>query len=179
MPVGLCGHVTEISLVTPGRTSSRDALDVELPRVFEREVDDVEIGADRTRRLQVGRVVGPNHHRVIARLEQRGGDGEQRGRRARHHQHVVGAQPGAAGRDRGSQLRITQVVAVRTTAARRASESSVRSSPRSARRRSETELSDRLLVIVSYPSCSGDSTSMGIRRYFTPAALQTYGPRPA
>ena len=58
MPVGLCGHVTEISLVTPGRTSAATPLDVESPRVVEREVDDVELGADRARRLEVGRVVG-------------------------------------------------------------------------------------------------------------------------
>ena len=163
MPVGLCGHVTEISFVTPGRTRAREPLDVEPPRVVEREVDDVEIGADRARRLEVGRVVGAHDHRVIARLEQRGGGREQRGRRARHHQHVVGAQPVAAGRDRLAEHGITEVVAVAEQqlvepAPDRASR------PRSARRRSATELSERLFVIVSYPSCSGDSTSMGIRR---------------
>ena len=145
----------------------RDALDVELPAVVEREVDDVELGADRARRLEVGRVVGAHDHRVIAGLEQRRRGREQRGRRARRHQHVVGAQarprrprpPRAAPDHRGGRRN--------RAAGRRARRRAPRSSPRSASRRSETELSERLFVIVSYPSCSGDSTSMGIRRYFT------------
>ena len=112
MPVGLCGHVTEISLVTPRAHARRDALDVEPPAVVEREIDDVELGADRARRLEVGRVVRAHDHRVIARFEQRRGGREQRGRRARHHQHVVGVQPGTAGRDRLAQHGITEVVAV-------------------------------------------------------------------
>ena len=73
MPVGLCGHVTEISFVTPRPHARRDAFDVELPAVVEREVDDVEVGADRARRLEVGRVVRAHDHRVIAGLEQRRG----------------------------------------------------------------------------------------------------------
>ena len=47
MPVGLCGHVTEINRVTAGTYERGDALHVEPPRVVERDVDDVEVGADR------------------------------------------------------------------------------------------------------------------------------------
>ena len=73
-------------------------------------------------------------------------------------------QAGAARRDRLAQQRVTEVVAVTEQQLVEAAADSTRSSPRSASRRSATELSERLFVIVSYPSCSGDSTSMGIRR---------------
>ena len=89
-----------------------DAFDVEAPAIVVREVDDVEVGADRARCLEVGRVVGAHHHHVIARFEGRGGRREQRSRRAGRHQHVVETQVVAAGRDRLPQRRITQMVAV-------------------------------------------------------------------
>ena len=100
--------------------------------------------------------------RVITGLEQRCGGREQRSGRAGHHQHVVGVQPGTAGRDRLAEHGITEVIAVAEEQLVELVEES--RSPRSDRRRSATELSERLFVIVSYPSCSGDSTSMGIRR---------------
>ena len=66
VPVGLCGQVTLISRVAPSRTALGDLLDVELPAVVEAEVDDVEVGADRPRRLEVGGVVGAHDHGVVA-----------------------------------------------------------------------------------------------------------------
>jgi hypothetical protein len=49
---------------------AREAVDIELPPVVEREVDDVDVGPDGTRRLEVRRVVGTHHHDVIAGVEQ-------------------------------------------------------------------------------------------------------------
>ena len=93
--MGLCGHVTEMSLVSFGRTRARDPFDVEAPAVVVRDVDDVEVGADRARRFEIRRVVGAHDDDVVAGIEQRRGGGEQRGRGARCDDHVVGAQPSA------------------------------------------------------------------------------------
>ena len=82
MPVGLCGQVTLTSRVSAGRTR-RQPVDVERPAVLEAQVDDVEVGADRSRRLEVGGVVGAHDHGVVARLEQGGGACEQRAPRRR------------------------------------------------------------------------------------------------
>ena len=51
--------------------------------VVETEVDDIELGADRARRLEVGRVVGAHDYCVIAGLEKRRRGREQRRRRSR------------------------------------------------------------------------------------------------
>ena len=138
--------MTEINRVAPGAHARRDPSDVELPAALEREVDDVEIGADRARRLEVRRVVGAHDHGVVARLEERGRGREECGGRARRDEHVVGVDAVAAGRDRVAQQRVAEVIAV---AEQSVLEASARSSPRSPRRRSATELSDRLFVIVS------------------------------
>ena len=128
-----------------GADSRRDPSDVELPAALEREVDDVEFGADRARRLEIRRVVGAHDDGVVARLEERGRRREERGGRARRDEHVVGVDAVPAGRNRVAEQRITEVIAV----AEQRSSSEARSSPRSPRRRSATELSDRLFVIVS------------------------------
>ena len=113
VPVGLCGHVTEIRRVDRGPHVLRDAFGVESPTVVEVQVDDVEIGADRTRRLEVGRVVRAHDHRVIARLEQR----RSRSRTAPPRRPGVtitssALQPVAARGDGFAQHRIAEVVAV-------------------------------------------------------------------
>ena len=112
MPVGLCGQVTEINFVTPGFTSAATRATSRCHDVVEREVDDVDRRADRAWRLEIRRVVRAHDDCMIARLEERGRGGEQRGRRARHHQHVVGAQSRPARGDCLAQQRITEVIAV-------------------------------------------------------------------
>ena len=95
-----------------GAYARREPLDIELPAVVEREVDDVELRADRARGLEVRRVVGAYDDRMITRFEQRRRGREQRGRRPRHHQDVVGVQAGAARRDRLAEHGITEVIPV-------------------------------------------------------------------
>ena len=113
MPVGLCGHVTEMSRVVPGPHAARRADRCRAANASsKREVDDVEVGADRAGRLEVGRVVGAHDDRVVARLEQRRRGREQRGGRARRDEHVVGAQAVAARGDGLAEQRVAEVVAV-------------------------------------------------------------------
>ena len=145
VPVGLCGCVTLMSRVSPVRTRCGHLLDVEPPAVLEAEVDHVEVGADRPRRLEVRGVVGAHDDGVVARLEQRRGHAEQRGGGAGGDEHVVGREPVAAGGHRLPQQRVAEVVAV---AEQQLVEVERRARGR-ASRRSATELSERLLVIVS------------------------------
>ena len=111
MPSGCAGTVTLTSFVS-GRTQRGQPVDVEAPAVLEAQVDDVEVGADRPRRLEVGGVVGAHHHGVVAGLEQRVATREERGGGARGDEHVVGVEAVAGRRDRLAQERVAEVVAV-------------------------------------------------------------------
>ena len=89
VPVGLWGWVTLISRVCH-LAPAPPLLHVEPPAIVEAEVDHVDVGADRPRRLEVRGVVRADDDGVVARLEQRGGDAEQGGGRTGGDQHVVG-----------------------------------------------------------------------------------------
>ena len=66
VPVGIV-RARDADQSSVGPDARRDRVDVEPPAVVESEVDDVEVGADGARRLEVGRVVGAQHDRVVAR----------------------------------------------------------------------------------------------------------------
>ncbi len=87
-------------------------LHVEPPAVLEAQVHHVEVGPDGAGRLQVGGVVGAHDQRVVAGLEQGGGDAEEGRGGARRHEHVIGIEPLTPGGDGLSQDRVAEVVAV-------------------------------------------------------------------
>ena len=86
-----------MSRVVPGRMRAASALDVELPAVFEVEIDDVDVGTDGAWRLEVRRVVRPHDDHVIAGFEQRRRGREEGGGRAGCDEHVVDADTIAPG----------------------------------------------------------------------------------
>ena len=87
-------------------------LHVETPAVVEAQVDDVEVGADGSRRLEVGGVVGAHDHGVVARLEQRGRRAEEGRRGPGGDEHVVGVEAVAARGHGLAEQRVAEVVAV-------------------------------------------------------------------
>ena len=95
-----------------GPEETGQPVDVERPAVLVAQVEEADAGADRPRRLEVGSVVRPDHHELVARSEKRAVDDEQRGRGARGHEHVVRSASGGVRGDGRSQPRTAAVVAV-------------------------------------------------------------------
>jgi hypothetical protein len=89
-----------------------DHRQIEVPSVVVREIDDVEVGADRARCLEVRCVVGTDDDRMVAGFEKRRGDREQRGRGTGRDEDVAGTQSVATRGNGLAQHRIAEVIAV-------------------------------------------------------------------
>ena len=95
-----------------GPQGALEPLEVELPAVLEAQLEPLDLGPERGRRLEVGGVVGARDQGVLAGAEKRGRDHEQRRGGPGGDEHVVGLERRPVGGDHLAQARKAAVVAV-------------------------------------------------------------------